>query len=460
MRTDRVMVVEKGQRLTHRVYFTEGISPTIVTPGGGGHIPKIIEMKEEPKIVSYSRDKKGKIENYHTKEVANTIHCSTGTRGNTAQYVLEPKPIVEMNNHGETVSIAEPFVVASRGRPKGEQGEYGVKFETKMDGTSNALTRATRLNLVAEPSNEPNVLTPKRTEYGKKVRKDWESHKLIQQRKYMQQMEPRTDGVSNTITSVQKDNMLLEPLRIKANTREGFAEVEEYGAVNISQPSSRTRRGRVQGNKGDIIGTLLTGEENAVLEPKASVHPLSHKMEFKGEKSLTRVSPTLRATESKAVTCVWEPKAEEVRRIAEEVRRQPCGVTVDKDNNLRPYRQDKAKSGVAELQTEFSESVGSTLTSARPNNVYGDTFPYRIRRLIPRECFRLMDVDDEDYDKIKNYVKGHRKNGKPMYISESQQYKLAGNSIVVACMEHIFEQLFFPSGRVTEPRQLDIFDII
>lgn len=376
-RTDRVMTVESGLHRAYRMYITDGVSPAITTPsGGGGLIPKIIEMKEEPKIVSYSRDKKGKIENYHTKEVANTIHCSTGTRGNTAQYVLEPKPIVDMNNHGETVSIAEPFVVASRGR-------------------------------------EPNVLTPKRTEEAKLLRKDYENHRINIQRKYMQQMEPRTDGVSNTITSVQKDNMLLEPLRIKANTREGFAEVEEYGAVNISQPSSCTRRGRVQGNKGDIIGTLLTGEENAVLEPKA-----------------------------------------------EEVRRQPCGVSVDKDNNLRPYRQDKAKSGVAELQTEFAESVGSTLTSARPNNVYGDTFPYRIRRLIPRECFRLMDVDDEDYDKIKNYVKGHRKNGKPMYISESQQYKLAGNSIVVACMEHIFEQLFFPSGRVTEPRQLDIFDII
>lgn len=397
--------------------------PSPPRQGGGGLIPKIIEMKEEPKIVSYSRDKKGKIENYHTKEVANTIHCSTGTRGNTAQYVLEPKPIVEMNNHGETVSIAEPFVMACRGR-------------------------------------EPNVLIQTRTEEAKLLRKDYENHRINIQRKYMQQLEPRTDGVSNTITSVQKDNMLLEPLRIKANTREGFAEVEEYGAVNISQPSSCTRRGRVQGNKGDIIGTLLTGEENAVLEPKASVHPLSHKMEFKGARSLTSESPTLRATESKAVTCVWEPKAEEVRRVAEEVRRQPCGVSVDKDNNLRPYRQDKAKSGVAELQTEFAESVGSTLTSARPNNVYGDTFPYRIRRLIPRECFRLMDVDDEDYDKIKNYVKGHRKNGKPMYISESQQYKLAGNSIVVACMEHIFEQLFFPSGRVTEPRQLDIFDII
>lgn len=382
-KTDRVMTVESGQHRAYRTYKTEGISPAITTPTGGGLIPKIIEMKEEPKIVSESRDKKGKIENYHTKEVANTIHCSTGTRGNTAQYVLEPKPIVEMNNHGETVSIAEPFVMACRGR-------------------------------------EPNVLIQTRTEEAKLLRKDYENHRINIQRKYMQQLEPRTDGVSNTITSEQKDNMLLEPLRIKANTREGFAEVEEYGAVNISQPSSCTRRGRVQGNKGDIIGTLLTGEENAVLEPKA----------------------------------------EEVRRVAEEVRRQPCGVSVDKDNNLRPYRQDKAKSGVAELQTEFADSVGSTLTSARPNNVYGDTFPYRIRRLIPRECFRLMDVDDEDYDKIKNYVKGHRKNGKPMYISESQQYKLAGNSIVAACMEHIFERLFFPSGRVTEPRQLDIFDII
>lgn len=382
-KTDRVMTVESGQHRAYRTYKTVGISPAITTPSGGGLIPKIIEMKEEPKIVSYSRDKKGKIENYHTKEVANTIHCSTGTRGNTAQYVLEPKPIVDMNNHGETVSIAEPFVVASRGR-------------------------------------EPNVLTPKRTEEAKLLRKDYENHRINIQRKYMQQMEPRTDGVSNTITSVQKDNMLLEPLRVKTNTREGFAEVEEYGAVNISQPSSRTRRGRVQGNKGDIIGTLLTGEENAVLEPKT----------------------------------------EEVRRVAEEVRRQPCSVTVDKDNNLRPYRQDKAKSGVAELQTEFCDSVGSTLTAARPNNVYGDTFPYRIRRLVPRECFRLMDVADEDYDKIKNYIKGHRKNGKPMYISESQQYKLAGNSIVVACMEHIFEQLFFPSVCVTEPRQMTIFDII
>lgn len=98
-RTDRVMTVESGRHRAYRMYITDGVSPAITTPSGGGLIPKIIETKEEPKIVSYSRDKKGKIENYHTKEVANTIHCSTGARGNTAQYVLEPKPIVELNKY-------------------------------------------------------------------------------------------------------------------------------------------------------------------------------------------------------------------------------------------------------------------------------------------------------------------------------------------------------------------------
>lgn len=62
---------------------------------------------------------------------------------------------------------------------------------------------------------------------------------------------------------------------------------------------------------------------------------------------------------------------------------------------------------------------------------------YRIRKLTPRECFRLMDVDDADIDKIQ-----------AAGISNSQQYKLAGNSIVVACLEKIFENLFFPKYTV------------
>ena len=269
-----------------------------------------------------------------------------------------------MENHGETISVAEPIVVAQRGR-------------------------------------EPSVLTRTRSEEGKRLRKDYENHKIFKKRKYMQQYEARVDGVTNTITTVQKDNLLLEPLRIKTNNGQGYAEVGEHGAVDISQPGSTTRRGRVQGDKGDIIGALLTGQEKAVVEPMASVHPLSHAHEF-GESSLRDVAPCLRATESKAVTCAWEP--------SEEAPSQP---------------------------------------------------PFRIRRLTPKECFRLMDVTDEDYGKINTYVRGYRKNGDPLRISDSQQYKLAGNSIVVSCMVHLFESLFFPAAsESTEPRQLNIFDIL
>lgn len=56
---------------------------------------------------------------------------------------------------------------------------------------------------------------------------------------------------------------------------------------------------------------------------------------------------------------------------------------------------------------------------------------YRIRKLTPRECFRLMGVDDADIDKIQ--ASG---------ISNSQQYKCAGNSIVVDVLYHIFRKMF------------------
>ena len=53
----------------------------------------------------------------------------------------------------------------------------------------------------------------------------------------------------------------------------------------------------------------------------------------------------------------------------------------------------------------------------------------RIRKLTPRECFRLMGFADDDFDKIKG-------------ISNSQIYKMAGNSIVVNVLTEIFKELF------------------
>lgn len=56
---------------------------------------------------------------------------------------------------------------------------------------------------------------------------------------------------------------------------------------------------------------------------------------------------------------------------------------------------------------------------------------YRIRKLTPTECMRLMGVTDEDIQKIKD-----------IRISNSQMYKQAGNSLVSNCVELIFEHLY------------------
>lgn len=55
----------------------------------------------------------------------------------------------------------------------------------------------------------------------------------------------------------------------------------------------------------------------------------------------------------------------------------------------------------------------------------------RIRYITPRESFRLMGLNDDDIDKIQQ-----------LDISDNQQYKLAGNSIVVNVLEAIFQSLF------------------
>lgn len=75
----------------------------------------------------------------------------------------------------------------------------------------------------------------------------------------------------------------------------------------------------------------------------------------------------------------------------------------------------------------------------------------RIRKLTPREAFRLMDVEDKDIDKIMDSG-----------VSNSSCYKLAGNSIVVSCMFHIFKNLFIEQtlnagNKQRKPEQLNLF---
>lgn len=68
----------------------------------------------------------------------------------------------------------------------------------------------------------------------------------------------------------------------------------------------------------------------------------------------------------------------------------------------------------------------------------------RIRKLTPRECFRLMDVSEPDIDKLINAG-----------ISNSQLYKLAGNSIVCSVIYHVMRKMFIE--KENENQQLTLF---
>jgi DNA (cytosine-5)-methyltransferase 1 len=91
---------------------------------------------------------------------------------------------------------------------------------------------------------------------------------------------------------------------------------------------------------------------------------------------------------------------------------------------------------------------------------------YAIRKLTPKECFRLMGVRDNVISTMQSSnaqaaerVLDWKGKGNPedMAISASQQYKQAGNSIVVDVLAHIYEQLFYPKPNQRKFRQLSLF---
>ena len=82
---------------------------------------------------------------------------------------------------------------------------------------------------VLHRGRESACLSPKRTEYGKQIRKDYESGLVTEQRKNIQQLEPREDGKTNTITTVQKDNLVMQlNQRQKTNLKDGNGKSDAF----------------------------------------------------------------------------------------------------------------------------------------------------------------------------------------------------------------------------------------
>jgi DNA (cytosine-5)-methyltransferase 1 len=93
--------------------------------------------------------------------------------------------------------------------------------------------------------------------------------------------------------------------------------------------------------------------------------------------------------------------------------RQPFIVVDDESVKVR----EATKQGYADLKRN-----GQGIIEPEANAL-------RIRKLTPKECFRLMGFDDADFEKAE------------AVNSNTQLYKQAGNSIVVQVIEHIFKAL-------------------
>lgn len=172
-----------------RVYSSDGVSPTIDTQP---HYPKVLQVGNIVDTGNFSNPQRGRI--YSADGLSPTLNtCSGGG--------LEPK-------------IIEPICAYSQGRNPNKpsdrtKGTQRVqRLEPNKDGVSNTITTVLKDNYIVEP----NVLRPQRTEYGKAIRKQYDAGEIKEpRRKNVIAMVPRQDGITNTITTLLKDNYLAEP---------------------------------------------------------------------------------------------------------------------------------------------------------------------------------------------------------------------------------------------------------
>ena len=221
------------------------------------------------------------------------------------------------------------------------------------------------------------------------------------------------DDVSNTLTSVQKDNLVAEPNK----DTDGCIQVGNIYPDSENMPNRSG--GRVYSKEG-CSPTILSRDfktPKLVAEPTILQRP--HGFNKGGEH---KVAPTVTGSAYHENNLVSEPNPNECHLV---------GGSWDGWQDDRVF-DDRESSPTLDTNSEKRPRIQGAATS------------YRIRKLTPRECFRLMGVTETDIDKI-------QQSG----VSQSQQYKMAGNSIVVDVLEHIFRKMFVDTGQ--ESQQLSLF---
>lgn len=90
-----------------------------------------------------------------------------------------------------------------------------------------------------------------------------------------------------------------------------------------------------------------------------------------------------------------------------------------------------------------------------PETKEADQPTFRVRKLTPKECWKLMGFEPSDYERARDAMNENIYNGRDR--SGSQLYKQAGNSIVVDVLLHIMENLYEAMPYLFEDIQVGSF---
>ena len=244
--------------------------------------------------------------------------------------------------------------------------------------------------------------------------------------RFLSNINRKNQEIGNTVTTRAGSRPTDNFIKIKNANSKGYDEATEGDSINLQFPSSKTRRGRVG---HEVSQTLQTSDSMGVVEPlckKVCNEVL--------KKNLVKPNDVIDCTYSSS-----RLKELENGKIRTQNRSCPdCCNTLKTDSHRMGVCVDNpvcvASRGRKNEDGEFhqkieprKDGVTNTLTTVRKDNLLVSN--YRIRKLTPLECWRLMGFDDSDFHKAEKVN------------SNNQLYKQAGNSIVVNVLEAILARL-------------------
>jgi len=230
-------------------------------------------------------------------------------------------------------------------------------------------------------------------------------------------------NVAATITTSAGNRPSDNFIKVKNNTKKGYLEARDGDGIDISS-RMEYHRGTVQKGKAQTL--LTTNAGGVVVMDKTLKKELCNKLIQDGsveEGDVVKHSYTQQILDGNK-KCVEKSDG---NMITLTTRGDCVGVCV-KPKVLGGIGEKDSNNGTQWKQQNriYDEDCAITVTTCC-NPYYKNEL--RIRKLTPRECFRLMGVKDEDFDKVSKNQ------------SDSSLYHLAGDSIVVNVLMAIFKEM-------------------